>query len=192
MKGKVITALFCLGLCGAILFIYRAIPQFPTIAKAELREQSPSSNLTILCYPKQYRLPFLIKKSVMGRKEYFYVLATPTYRNDSPQNLQELIFEQDAIKKTCKQYNFGAEPFTNFIPEKVAVEFKEERWKLTLQQMGVERFKNLLNTAPEIPNPFYLYQEDVMAIARLGFKPGPRAKVIRSQRDLDYLYNFNK
>lgn len=120
----------------------------------------------------------------------FFVLATPTYLNDSPRSAQELIFERDVIKKSCKQHDFGVNPFSDFLPEKVAIDFKEERWKQTLQQMGIEKFKNLLNTPPEIPNPFYLYGEDVKAIARLGFKPGPKAKVIQSQKDLDYLYDF--
>lgn len=189
MKGKIITVLVCLGFCGTVLVIYRTIPQLPPIAQAEPALPSPS-DATIPCYPKQYRPPVLTKKSVVGTKEYFFVLATPTYVNDSPRNEQELIFERDVIKKSCKQHDFGVNPFTDFIPEKVAIDFKEERWKQTLQLIGIEEFKNLLNTPPEIPNPFYLYEEDVKAIARLGFKPGPKAKVIQSQKDLDYLYDF--
>lgn len=190
MKGKIITVLFCLGFCGTVLVLYRAIPQLPPIAQAEPALPS-SSNSTIPCYPKQYRPPVLTKKSVIGTKEYFFVLAIPTYLNDSPRGVEELIFERDVIKKFCKQHDFGVKPFSDFIPEKVAIDFKEERWKQTLQQMGIEKFKNLLNTPPEIPEPFYLYEEDVKAIARLGFKPGPKAKVIKSQRDLDYLYDFH-
>lgn len=106
--------------------------------------------------------------------------------------MQELIFERDTIKKSCKQYNFGDKPFTDFIPEKAAVEFKEQRWRRTWQQMGTEKFKDLLNTPPEIPEPFYLYDEDVQAIGRLGFKPGPKAKIIESQSDLDYLYDLGR
>lgn len=189
MKGKIITVLVCLGFCGTVLVIYRTIPQLPPIAQAEPALPS-SSDSTIPCYPKQYRPPVLTKKSVVGTKEYFFVLATPTYLNDSPRGVEELIFERDVIKKSCKQHDFGVKPFTDFIPEKVAIDFKEERWKQTLQQMGIEKFKNLLNTPPQIPNPFYLYEEDVKAIARLGFKPGPKAKVIQSQKDLDYLYDF--
>lgn len=189
MKGKIITALFCFGLGGTVLIIYRAIPQLPPIAQAEPALPA-SSDSTIPCYPKQYRPPTLTKKSVIGNKEYIFVLAIPKYLTDSPRGAQELIFEQDIIKNSCKQHNFGVNPFSDFIPEKVAVDFKEERWKQTLQQMGVEKFKNLLNTPPELPEPFFLYGEDVQAIARLGFKPGLKAKVIKSQRDLDYLYNF--
>lgn len=189
MKGKIITVLFCLGLCETVLVIYRAIPQLPPIAQAEPALPS-SSDSTIPCYPNQYRPSVLTKKSVIGTKEYFFVLAIPTYLNDSPWGAQELIFERDIIKKSCKQHDFGVKPFSDFIPEKVAIDFKEERWKQTLQQIGIEKFKNLLNTPPEIPEPFYLYEEDVKAIARLGFKPGPRAKVIESQKDLDYLYDF--
>lgn len=189
MKGKIITVLVCLGFCGTVLVIYRTIPQLPPIAQAEPALPSPSDT-TIPCYPKQYRPPVLTKKSVVGTKEYFFVLATPTYLTDSPRNEQELIFERDVIKKSCKQHDFGLDPFTDFIPEKVAIDFKEERWKQTLQLIGTEEFKDLLNTPPQIPNPFYLYEEDVKAIARLGFKPGPKVKVIQSQKDLDYLYDF--
>lgn len=189
MKGKIITVLFCLGLCGTVLVIYRAIPQLPSTAQVKPVEQ-PSSNSLIPCYPKQYRSPVLTKKSVIGTKEYFFVLAVPKYLSNSPRGVEELIFEQDIIKKSCKQYDFGVKPFSDFIPEEVAIDFKEERWKQTLQKIGIEKFKNLLNTPPELPNPFYLYKEDIKAIARLGFKPGPKAKVIESQRDLDYLYDF--
>jgi len=195
MKGKFIAALSCLSICATLLVIYRAIPQLPTAAEAQLTGQLPSPNSTIPtipCYPKQYRLPSLIRKSVVGAKEYSFVLATLTYRIDSPQYVQELIFEQDLIKKSCKQHNFGVEPFSNFLPEQVAVEFKEERWKQTLQQIGAKNFNNLLNTPPELPDPFYFYEEDVKALAQLGFKPGPRAKIIKSQRDLDYLYKFDE
>lgn len=191
MKKKAITFLFCLGLCGMVLVIYRSIPQSSySTAQAQSTEQTLSDSIP--CYPKNYRPPALTKRLTIGTKEYIYILAVPTYLKDASKDLQELIFERDLIKKSCKQHDFGERPFTDFIPEKAAIEFKEQRWRRTLQQMGPEKFKDLLNTPPEIPEPFYLYREDVKAIARLGFKPGPKAKVIESQSDLDYLYDLGR
>lgn len=191
MTKKSITFLFCLGLCVIILVIYRSIPQsLYSIAQAQSTQQTLSD--LIPCYPKNYRPPVLTKRLVIGTKEYIYILATPTYLKNSSKDLQELIFERDIIKKSCKQHDFADRPFTDFIPEKAAIEFKEQRWRRSLQQMGTEKFKDLLNTPPEIPEPFFLYKEDVKAIARLGFKPGPKAKVIESQSDLDYLYDLGR
>ena len=191
MKEKIISLLFGLGFCGIILVVYRSIPQTPhSIAQAQSAEQTLSNSIP--CYPKKYSPPVLTKKSAVGTKEYTYVLAIPTYLKDSSRNVEELIFERDIVKKSCKQHNFGVDPFTDFLPEKVAIDFKEQRWRRTWQEMGTKKFKDLLNTPPEIPEPFYLYDEDVQAIARLGFKPGPKTKVIKSQSELDYLYDLHR
>lgn len=191
MRKNSIAFLFCLSLCVIILVIYRSIPQSSySIAQAQPTEQTLFD--LIPCYPKNYRSPSLTKKLVIRTKQYIYILAVPIYLKNSSKDLQELIFERDIIKKSCKQHDFVDRPFADFIPEKAAIEFKEQRWRRLLQQMGTKKFEDLLNTPPEIPEPFFLYKEDVEAIARLGFKPGAKAKVIESQRDLDYLYDLGR
>jgi hypothetical protein len=185
MKNTILAFSFLLGVGILSFFVYRSIPRLETIVQAQ-----PSPNLEDKsCLPKEYRNPLVNKSVTVGTKEYLYILAVPKNLNNSEKYAQELLFERDKINRSCHQLDFGANPFSEFVPIQVAIVFKQERWSRTLKVMGKAKFTQLLNTPPEIPNPFYLYQEDVEAIAKLGFKPGEKAKVIQSRKDLDYLYN---
>lgn len=186
MKKSIIIFFLLFSISSIIFTAFRSTSQQKQIPNSpESRKLSE-----IPCYPKTHRKPIDIKKINVLQKEYLYVIATLKSAPDSKRSARELIFIQDKSRKICELYEPTVNPFTDFLPLEVAVAFKKERWRMTLDAMGVVKFKNLLNTPPEIPNPFYLYKEDVLALSRMGFKPGGKAIIIEKLSDLDDLYDL--
>lgn len=160
------------------------------VVTAQPRKLEPQSSIPEEirgCYPDGYLAPSMQAKVVKEDYTYYFVLSDsrpPEGQTESYSN-GYFLFKSKAPYVNCEEYLNSTIHTTlaKYVPFPVAVDLKEQFWKWAFSGLPEEEIEEWLNTPYNPVEPQVFLPEDVDALARLGRKPGPKAKLADSWQE---------
>jgi hypothetical protein len=127
------------------------------------------------------------KISCFRYKSKSYLFYKGKRVNDKSSNYFPVVIEKG---DGCRLIEWNpVHPASELIPFEVAVQIKQFMRQDARNLVGDREFRKQLNTPPEVSNPLYFYPEDVEALRRIGYKLGPKAKIIQKRSELEQFFN---
>jgi hypothetical protein len=135
------------------------------------------------CYPSDRRPPTQLHQVNRGQTTYFFGVAELASEQGNAGNGFLLFMSKPPLK--CQEFLRGGlfNKLSAHVPLDVALDLKEQYWQSHLDQYGRDDLLELLNTPFDGPHPLFFLNEDVAALSRLGYKPGPKATIADSERE---------